>query len=79
MPLSVPNGFSFKIISTSNQGVLNLYHSGASGGEGYFYPGSLGFLNNVYIAINTAVYNPISCFFVDQKWFVVADGTVPVA
>jgi len=79
MPLSVPNGFSFKIISTSNQGVLNLYHSGASGGEGYFYPGSLGYQNNVMVAINTAVYNPISCFFVDSKWFVVADGTVPVA
>ena len=73
------DGFSFKIIATSNQGVLNLYHSGQAGSD--FYPGSLGYLSNVLCAVNMAVYNPVTCFYVDatKDWFVVADGTVPVA
>ena len=72
MPASVPDGFSFRIIATHNQGVLNLYWSGQANSN--FYAGSLGYTSNVMCAINMAVYNPVSCFYIDatKDWYVVA-------
>ena len=72
MPASVPDGFSFRIIATHNQGVLNLYWSGQANSN--FYAGSLGYTSNVLCAVNMAVYNPVSCFYIDatKDWYVVA-------